>query len=304
MNDTTPNPPPAPEAPPAEAQFMRLSSLLPEWDADAVQRFEAKQTGKPLGPTTGLSRLDSALGAHLEPGLHQFHANTGVGKTAFVLQTAASCGCPALYLSCEMRALELLRRITARVTATFLDRLKSGELHPAEAARLVRKAIGEVPDLSILDATQAPASAQQILNLGDFCRPRPPAPPHLLIVVDSLNTWAVGAYPDLPEYERLGVALGTLREIAAKLACPIFVINERNRASMKSGGLNAGAGNRSIEYGAESVIDLNRAEDAKPDANGEVAVTLKIDKNRNGAAGKAIELKFHGALQRFKETVF
>ena len=203
-----------------------------------------------------------------------------------------------------MRALELLRRITARLTGTFLDRLKSGELHPTEFARLVRKSIGDVPDLSILDATQAPASAQQILNLGDFCRPKPPAPPHFLIIVDSLNTWAAGAYPDLPEYERLGAALGTLREIAAKLVCPILVINERNRASMKAGGLNAGAGNRSIEYGAASVIDLTRPEDAKPDSNGEVVVTLKIDKNRNGAAGKPIGLKFHGALQRFKETLF
>lgn len=251
---------------------------------------------------TGLSRLDSALGMEMEPGLHHVHGNAGTGKTALALQIAAACGCPALYVTCEMRALELLRRITARVTATFLGKFKTGELAPDCSAKLVRDAIQMVPDLALLDATEAPASAMQIRELAKFCKPPPPASPHLLIVVDSLNSWAEGACPDLPEYERLGVALAALRQIAAELMCPVLVINERNRASMKEGGLNAGAGTRGIEYGAASVIDLSREKDAKEDANGEVTVTLKLDKNRNGPTSKPMILKFHGALQRYKEA--
>lgn len=287
----------------SEARFTRLSSLLPEWDAEAALRYKAKQTGQPLGPMTGLSRLDSALGAQLEPGLHHVHGNAGTGKTALALQIAASCGCPALYVTCEMRALELLRRITARVTETLLGKFKSGELTQDASCKLVRTAIQDAPNLAFLDATEAPAAAQQILNVGAVCRNLPPAPPHLLIVVDSLNSWAEGAYPGLPEYERLNTALADLREIAANLKCPILVINERNRANIK-GGLNAGAGTRGIEYGAASVIDLSREEGAKAGADGEVAITLKIDKNRNGATGQPMNLKFHGALQRYTETLF
>jgi replicative DNA helicase len=70
---------------------------------------------------------------------------------------------------------------------------------------------------------------------------------------------------------------------------------------MKKGGLNAGAGTRKLEYGASTVIDLTRDEEAREDAAGEVPVTLRLAKNRNGAAGKAIPVKFHGARQRFRE---
>ena len=169
---------------------------------------------------------------------------------------------------------------------------------------MVRAAVRAAPDLAFLDATEAPASAEQIGKLAAFCRPQSAAVPHLLIVLDSLNSWAEGAYPGLTEYERLGSALADLRKIAAHFVCPILVINERNRASMKEGGLNAGAGNRGIEYGAASVIDLRREKDAKPDANGEVIVTFSMDKNRNGPTGNSMDLKFHGALQRYKETLF
>ncbi len=302
-----PSPPttlPSPADQPAEARFTHLSSLLVEWDADAEARFESKKTGKALGPKTGLHRLDTALGAHLEPGLHHIHGNAGVGKTAFALQIAASCGCPCLYVTCEMRALELLRRITARLSGTFLDRFKNGELTPKQSSDYVQDAVRFVPSLDILDATEAPASPSQIWGLADTFSPKPPAPPHYLIVIDSLNSWVEGAYPGLTEYEALNMALADLRKIAAHLKCPILIINERNRASMKEGGLNAGAGSRKIEYGAESVWDLAREKDAKEDANGEVDVALKIEKNRNGRIGKPMTLKFHGALQRYKETPF
>ena len=292
----------APASPPA-ARFVQLSSLLAEWEADAEARADAKATGKPLGPVAGLPSLDAAIGGAMMPGLHHIHGVPGVGKTALALQIAASCGCPALYVTCEMPALELLRRITARVTKTFLGKFKSGELDPAWSASLAREAVRTVPRLAFLDATQAPASAQQITDLADFCRPKPPEAPHFLVIIDSLNSWAEGAYPGMPEYEQLNAALADLRKIAAHFACPILIVNERNRASMDKGGQSAGAGSRKIEYGAESVLDLDTEREAKEDANGEKAVTLKITKNRHGATGRPMPLKFHGALQRYTEAV-
>jgi len=292
------------EAPnePSTARFLQLSSLLAEWDADAAARHEAKTTGKPLGPIMGLPKLDAVLGGALLPGLHHLHGIPGVGKTALALQIAAGCGCPSLYVTAEMPALELLRRITARVTATFLGKFKSGELAPDYSGQLVRDAIQMVPQLALLDATQAPASAQQITDLTAFCRPPPPGLPHFLLIVDSLNSWAEGAYPGVVEYEQINMALADLRKIAAHFACPVLIINERNRATMDKGGQSAGAGSRKIEYGAESVIDLDIEKDAKADANGEKAVTLRVTKNRHGVTGNPVPLKFHGALQRYTEV--
>ena len=38
------------------------------------------------------------------------------------------------------------------------------------------------------------------------------------------------------------------------------------------------------------------------DAAGEVAVILTIEKNRHGSPGHKVQLRFHGALQRFREA--
>ena len=125
---------------------------------------------------------------------------------------------------------------------------------------------------------------------------------HLLLVVDSIHSWAEAAPGGLTEYDALNAGLAALRALSHELACPVLAVAERNRASMERGGLSAGAGTRKIEYGAEAVIDLSRPEDTKPDAKGEVPVTAKLAKNRHGAVGGVVKLRWHGALQRFEEV--
>lgn len=48
-----------------------------------------------------------------------------------------------------MRPLELLRRVTARVTGTYLGRLKSGELDPPTSLRLARQWVAAAPRVVI-----------------------------------------------------------------------------------------------------------------------------------------------------------
>src|SRR5690348_14200294 len=118
-----PKPPPTPK-------LYRFPDLLPAWKEDAEAAFDSMAEGKPRGPITGLPELDRTIGEYFRPGLHVLHGNAGTGKTAFCLQTGASCAAPCLYVSAEMGALELFRRHTARVCGVFLHRLKSGELTP------------------------------------------------------------------------------------------------------------------------------------------------------------------------------
>jgi len=200
-----------------------------------------------------------------------------------------------------MRPLELLRRITARVTDTFLGRLKSGELAPADSLALARAAAHSAPHLVLADATQAFADFNwiQTAALATQGQAR-----HVLVIVDSLHSWAEGTPLIAPEYEVLNTAIAALRTLANALGCPILALAERNRISMKSGGMNAGAGTRKIEYGAETVIGL--AEDTGKTAPiaplNETTAVLTVEKNRNGAAGQHVSLFFHGALQRFREA--
>lgn len=269
------------------------------WSADAVAAHAAQTTGQPRGPGTGLGKLDAEVGGYLAPGLHILHGSPGVGKTAFCLQVAAECACPALFVSCEMGPLELFRRVTARVTKTFLGRLKSGELPPEESLALARRAALAAPRLALADATRAFAAPSWLREAALAVRGDAP---HLLVVLDSVHSWAESAAEKgLSEYELLNAALAALRQLAAALEGPVLAVAERNRATMKTGGLSAGAGTRKIEYGAESVLDLSSDPAAPPDVKGEVPVTVKLVKNRHGALGKAISLRWHGALQTFRE---
>ena len=281
-------------------QLCLMKDLLGAWEADAQSAFDARTQNRPRGPITGLGALDRELGGYWAAGLHIAHGAPGAGKTAFALQVAASCQCPCLYLTCEMAPLELLRRLTARATQTFLGRLKSGELRPDASLALARRGAASAPQLAMVDGTRAYASPSYLRECAQIVRGDAE---HLLIVVDSLHSWAESAGASgATEYETLNVALMALKRAASELDCPILAIAERNRGAMQGGGLSAGAGSRKIEYGAETVLDLERAESAHQDAGGEVEVKAKLCKNRHGAAGKSVKLKFNGALQLFSQA--
>jgi replicative DNA helicase len=126
-------------------RLLKLVQLLDEAKADAEAAHDAYTAGLPRGPITGLASLDRELGGWLQPGLHILHSNSGTGKTALGWQAVTTARHPALFVSCEMGALELLRRLTARATNTYLGCLKSGELTPALALQLYERAVATAP---------------------------------------------------------------------------------------------------------------------------------------------------------------
>ena len=205
-----------------------------------------------------------------------------------------------MFISCEMPPLELLRRLAARVTGTYLGRFKTGELQPAAALALARKACEAAPDLAIVDGLAGfPDQAwlfQRATEMRGTAR-------HILLVIDSLHSWAQGAGADASEYECLAAALASLRTLAGQLQAPVLMIVEENRPTLTKStkrGLHSGAGHRGIEYGAESVLGMT-CEDEQPDMSGEKRIVMKIEKNRHGKAGDSFNLLFHGALQRYRE---
>lgn len=289
----------SPSATSVGPRLCRLRDLLGEWETDATQAHQARLSGQARGPVSGFKQLDAEMGGCFAPGLHFVHGQPGTGKTAFGLQIAASCGTPALFVTCEMAPLELLRRHTARTTQTYLGRLKSGEIAPLESLALVRRAVSLAPQMCLLDATCAPAPPSFLRDCIAIARGESP---HLLVVIDSLQSWVEGVLSDASEYEALGEGIARLRQIAHEAGVPVFLMCERNRESMKNGGLSAGAGTRKIEYSAESVIDLSCADDAREDVHGAKDVRLRLTKNRHGTVGKSLEFQFVGRLQSFSPT--
>jgi replicative DNA helicase len=125
----------------------------------------------------------------------------------------------------------------------------------------------------------------------------------LLVAVDSLQAWSRAGAMGGPatDYDLVTAGVHAARTLALTLGGPVLLVSHRNRAGQERGGLFSSKGSGDIEYGAESVIELIRDMNAKPDRDGEVPVELKILKNRRGDAGVAIALRFCGALQRFRE---
>jgi len=125
----------------------------------------------------------------------------------------------------------------------------------------------------------------------------------LLAVIDSLQVWAragaMGGFAS--DYDLITSGVHAARSFAIKLESPVLLVSHRSRAGQDRGGLFASKGSGDIEYAAETVFELSRNTDAKPDRNGEVPVTLTILKNRHGNAGGEILLYFSGALQSFRQ---
>ncbi|RYF44498.1 MAG: hypothetical protein EOO38_17775 [Cytophagaceae bacterium] len=212
------------------------------------------------------------------------------------MQIAASCGFPALYVTTEMAAAELFRRQMARVSGTFLGRLKSGEMEPKDVEAIALSTAKAMPHLAFLDATTAPTSAAFIRECAKRVQGQAKT---MLLIIDSLHTWTRGSNPGQSEYEALNQNLLSLQQLCHQLQCPSLALCEQSRAAIAGGGgVNSGAGSRSIEYGAEIVFDLQAGKEIG--ADGEKEVALQLAKNRHGAAGVSIKLSFNGALQRFK----
>ena len=295
-------------------RLWRLPDLLAELLDEAEAQHDAAARGVALGPVTGLPKLDRELAGRLVPGYHVLHGNTAAGKTSLALQVAATCGCPAVFVTCEMAPLELLRRVIARAAGVYLGCLKSGEYTRDAFAEYARTAVAACPMLALLDATRAYAPAAHVQAVAEAWRARHGAA-HVLVVIDSLHAWAGGrpvardGYAP-SEYDALGDAVIDVQRMAAALRAPVILVTERNRMSADTGGVNSAAGSRKVEYGAETVMGLYRKtekdENGKPrpapfDATGEVDAHVLLEKNRHGAGGR-VNLRFNGALQRFTEA--
>lgn len=288
---------PATEDRPALPQLYRLSDLVDAAEEAASEAYNARQNGVSRGPATGLPGVDEELGGALPQGFVVLHGEPGVGKSAFLSQTAANCGFPALYVTCEMGPLELFRRHAARETETVLASLKSGELAPEAVRALMLKTASKLPALAIADATQAYADLAWIQETAESVRG---ASPHLLIAIDSVHSLAQGRPGGLTEYEALNETIARLQGMAVALACTVIGVAERNRASMAGGGISAAAASRKFEYRAEVVLAL-ATDPTSVALLDEVPIKLTFNKNRNGQAGRAIDLRFHGAFQRFRQ---
>lgn len=292
---------------PLRAPLHPLAALLDPLQADAAERRAAIEAGRQLGPVTGLPALDAILSGRLEVGLHVIMGSAGGGKTALALQIACNCGVPALFVSAEISPVEIMRRLIASRTSTYLGKLKNGSMSGAAVRSLAEKSIQGLGMLGLMDATRHPAPtehlAESLLSVRNAPGVEHAKGPGALVVVDSLQSWGGRSLTGHnSEYDRLGAAFEELEALAHGAGVPIVIISEQTKDAMKDeggGGLNSGAGHRRISYAPESVFIITRDKNAKEAADGSIPVLLKVEKNRHGKTG-SVPLTWNGGFQRYE----
>ena len=278
--------------------ILRPAELIYDLVAEHEAALVAAKSGQSAFPTTGFGPLDCELGGRFHPGIHILQAAPGIGKTALGLQVATMTGHPSIFVTAETAPVELFRRIIARVASTPLADLKDPAAMDGDMLLCLAELTAEqVPGLVIVDATIAYAGAGFIKETIEKVRLEHDFLP--LIVVDSLQVWA-RSNPNtrgaLTDYEVISFAVENLREIALALGSAVLAVSHRNRAGQQHGGLFASKGSGDIEYVAESVLELNRNPNSRPDGMGEVRVELTVLKNRHGLAGTRFDMRFQRQL--------
>lgn len=296
-------------ADPNKAESARpysLASLIEMATADAEKRFIARAEGQPLGPIFPISVINHHIGDCLAPGFHTLHGSPGSGKTTLALQTACCCQFPSLFVTTEMPPVELLRRISSRVTRIPFSQFKSGEMDPEDCRRAFILGAQSAPNLVILDATTAPAEPKDVHRHARRLF-RAAGSQHYLVVIDSVHTFARRYLPGYTEYDALDAAISALQQVALgtpdspdiseRTPIPVLGIAERNRSSMKDGGKSASAGHRLFEYAPETVIGMDVV-DKTCDPNGMREILISIEKNRHGDT-REFRVKFKGPIGEF-----
>ncbi len=294
-----------------KAEAALLSELKAQYLAAEAQSRTLMVSGKAAGPKTGFTRLDNELNGFLAVGFHSLLAAPGCGKTAFTLQIATQCGCPCLYVTAEMEPLDLMRRVIAQTSSTFVSKLSGGTLSEAELCERLERMEAAAPMVSILDSTSAPVGAYEIIEAAEALKVRFNSE-HVLVIVDSVTDWgnavaSIGGNQST-EYQITESALTALKAVAAHLKCPVIGIGHKNRSSKDRGGeegLFAAKGSGRWEYISHTLWSLDEPTDTKtnPDAVLKPLV-LTLAKNRQGTKGAKINFQFEGRLMQFREGAF
>lgn len=266
-----------------------------------TMHWEALEAGDEApGIPTGLQGLDEALGGGIKPGrVIVLAARPSVGKTSLATQIllhVAGLGHPALMLSQEMTAGELMDRAAAHLGRVPLDRVTTGRLEGddwsriAEAADLAGRLPVYIDDQPALSLLAIRAKARQVKRQAGGRL--------ALLVVDYLQLCASTGGAEKRHHQIEQISRG-IKTLAKELETTVLLLSQLNRGS--EGGepeLHHLKESGAIEEDADVAALLHPM---GHEADGSLLVLAKVAKNRGGRRGR-IALAFDGRTQRWSPS--
>lgn len=278
---------------------------------------------------TGFTKLDNLLDGGLYEGLYIIGAISSLGKTTLIMQVAdqiAENGNDVLIFSLEMARTELMSKSISRLT--LIDVLSNNrdmsnaktargittgtryEYYSNEEQEVIRNAITAysqyasniyihegVGNIGIEEIKKATLEHETITGNKP------------VVIIDYLQT--LSPYDmRATEKQNTDIAVMELKRISRDQKIPIIGISSFNRSNYNSVvNMSAFKESGAIEYGSdvliglqlkgvgESNFDVDKAKSENPRE-----VELKILKNRNGATGKTVEMKYYPLFNYFIES--
>ena len=277
----------------------RLANLLlGEAIKDLQLAYEAMQAGaKYPGIPTGLPTLDRHFGG-MQEGIFLLGAKPGMGKTRMALsiaRNAAKAGFPVLYLTADEGARRLALKLACMDAGIKLSDLSTGSdptilqtYKSTDAEILKRVSFLEVKDINVNSIQQH--LADRIKQAGSRMG---------LLVVDYVQALAAN-YPKEMR-QAVGEITVNIREAAIACKSPALVISALSRAAYENANMAGLRESSALEYSADGVWLLE--EDKNRTVSSPMqALTLKVEKNRWGAANLEIPISVNAALSTIAEN--
>lgn len=278
----------------AVRQMPRAISELAVEQCDRITEM-ADGKGQAPGWPTHIPSLDRALTGGLRPGsLVILAARPSVGKSSLAQHVAlalADGGCPALFLSQEMPASELMDRATANIGRIEYSNIQTGKLTPEEWSRF-SEAIDKIRYLDYHIDDQAALTLMDIRTKARMVRGLK------LLVVDYIQLCSGEGDT---RSAQIGAISRGLKALAKEMGICVIALSQLNRKVDERPGrqpiMSDLRDSGEIEQDADVIVFLWPVRDF----GDRRIVGLEVAKNRQGRFLK-VGLDFNGAHQRWAES--
>lgn len=222
-------------------------------------------------------------------------AATSTGKTSILvqmMQASASIGRPVLFVSAEMPAKQIMKRLLSQVAGVSYQAVDGeASLHEATAIGHAAQAIAGWP-MRVIPPPNRKAST--VVTCIERERPA-------IAVVDYLQLLQ-GEGEN--RTQKIGDAIAQLKQAALTCKCPVIVASQVSRSAMQESGgrprLHHLRESGDIENHTDVVLMLWRDKD-EMFTNGKTSRNIAVEKQRNGPTGSVV-VTFNGICARWEDN--
>lgn len=247
----------------------------------------AEERGGVLGIPSSLSSLNTALGGYQE-GLHIIAGAPGVGKTAFLLQSAlaaAKAGHKVVLASFELSLNKLVIQAICQQESLISKLFLNGSAAWEEFDSF-KKSADElfyedwIYNLYFVEGLHT-TSLDEVRDMCRDIQKNNDGQP-ILLIIDYLQKWARGQQLHQDIRQNVSILGGLLRELAKELKSPVIAVSNQNRSGTGKAEMNSLKESGDLEYDSDTITflteDPNNPDTDKINRN----VKLSLTKNRFG----------------------